>query len=75
MERAQRFPLAEANQAHELLGKEGVTGKIVLMLGLAMFFERSLMAVLSLSRRESSGRLTDRSYAERRHSLPVPVSL
>jgi len=28
---AQRFPLAEARQAHELLGKEGVTGKIVLV--------------------------------------------
>ena len=29
---AQRFPLAEARQAHELLGKGGVTGKIVLVL-------------------------------------------
>jgi NADPH:quinone reductase-like Zn-dependent oxidoreductase len=29
---AQRFPLAEARRAHELLGKEGVTGKIVLVL-------------------------------------------
>ena len=28
---AQRFPLAEARQAHELLEKGGVTGKIVLM--------------------------------------------
>lgn len=28
---AQRFPLADARRAHELLGKEGVTGKIVLM--------------------------------------------
>jgi NADPH2:quinone reductase len=28
---AQRFPLAEAQQAHELLGKRGVTGKIVLV--------------------------------------------
>jgi len=28
---AQRFPLVEARQAHELLGKGGVTGKIVLM--------------------------------------------
>ncbi len=28
---AQRFPLAEAKRAHELLGKEGVTGKIVLL--------------------------------------------
>lgn len=28
---AQRFPLTEARQAHELLGKGGVTGKIVLM--------------------------------------------
>jgi NADPH2:quinone reductase len=28
---AQRFPLAEAKQAHELLGKGGVTGKIVLV--------------------------------------------
>ena len=28
---AQRFPLAEARQAHELLGTGGVTGKIVLM--------------------------------------------
>jgi len=28
---AQRFPLAEARKAHELLGKGGVTGKIVLM--------------------------------------------
>jgi NADPH:quinone reductase-like Zn-dependent oxidoreductase len=28
---AQRFPLAEASQAHELLGKGGVTGKIVLV--------------------------------------------
>jgi NADPH2:quinone reductase len=29
---AQRFPLAEARHAHELLGKGGVTGKIVLVL-------------------------------------------
>jgi len=29
---AQRFPLAEARQAHELLGKGGVAGKIVLVL-------------------------------------------
>jgi NADPH2:quinone reductase len=29
---AQRFPLAEARQAHELLGNGGVTGKIVLVL-------------------------------------------
>ncbi|HKA08017.1 MAG TPA: medium chain dehydrogenase/reductase family protein [Gemmataceae bacterium] len=29
---AQRFPLVEARQAHELLGKGGVTGKIVLVL-------------------------------------------
>jgi NADPH:quinone reductase-like Zn-dependent oxidoreductase len=28
---AQRFPLAAAREAHELLGKEGVTGKIVLV--------------------------------------------
>src|SRR5438128_2799663 len=28
---AQRFPLAETRQAHELLGKVGVTGKIVLV--------------------------------------------
>ncbi|HEV2494376.1 MAG TPA: medium chain dehydrogenase/reductase family protein [Terriglobia bacterium] len=28
---AQRFPLAEARRAHELLGKGGVTGKIVLL--------------------------------------------
>jgi len=28
---AQRFPLAEARQAQELLGKGGVVGKIVLM--------------------------------------------
>ena len=28
---ALRFPLAEAGQAHELLGKGGVTGKIVLV--------------------------------------------
>jgi NADPH2:quinone reductase len=28
---AQRFPLAEARHAHELLGKGGVTGKIVLL--------------------------------------------
>jgi len=30
---AQRFPLAEARSAHELLGKGGVTGKIVLLCG------------------------------------------
>ncbi len=29
---AQRFPLAEARQAHELLGKGGVTGKLVLVM-------------------------------------------
>ena len=29
---AQRFPLAEARQAHELLGKGGVSGKIVLVI-------------------------------------------
>ena len=28
---ARRFPLAEARHAHELLGKGGVTGKIVLV--------------------------------------------
>jgi len=28
---AQRFPFAEARQAHELLGKGGVIGKIVLV--------------------------------------------
>jgi NADPH2:quinone reductase len=28
---ARRFPLAEARRAHELLGTEGVTGKIVLL--------------------------------------------
>ena len=28
---AQRFPLSEVRRAHELLGKEGVTGKIVLL--------------------------------------------
>ena len=28
---AQRFPLAQARQAQELLGKGGVTGKIVLV--------------------------------------------
>jgi NADPH2:quinone reductase len=28
---AQRFLLSEAKQAHELLGKGGVTGKFVLM--------------------------------------------
>jgi NADPH2:quinone reductase len=28
---AQRFPLAEARQAHEVLGKGGVIGKIVLV--------------------------------------------
>jgi NADPH2:quinone reductase len=28
---AQRFPLAEARRAHELLGNGGVTGKIVLV--------------------------------------------
>ncbi len=33
---AQRFPLTEARQAHELLGKGGVTGKIVLMLNGAL---------------------------------------
>jgi NADPH2:quinone reductase len=30
---ARRFPLADAKAAHELLGKEGVIGKIVLMCG------------------------------------------
>jgi len=30
---AQRLPLAEARQAHEMLGKGGVTGKIVLVMG------------------------------------------
>jgi len=29
---AQRFPVVEARQAHELLGKGGVAGKIVLVL-------------------------------------------
>lgn len=29
---ARRFPLAEARDAHELLGQGGVTGKIVLVL-------------------------------------------
>jgi len=28
---SRRFPLAEASSAHELLGKWGVTGKIVLV--------------------------------------------
>jgi NADPH2:quinone reductase len=30
---AERFPLAEAGRAQELLGKQGVTGKIVLLCG------------------------------------------
>ena len=30
---ARRFPLAEARQAHELLGRGGVTGKLVLVMG------------------------------------------
>lgn len=30
---AQRFPLTQARQAHELLGKDGVIGKIVLING------------------------------------------
>ena len=34
---AQRFPLTEARQAHELLGKGGVTGKIVLVCGGSSF--------------------------------------
>jgi NADPH2:quinone reductase len=34
---AQRFPLTEARQAHELLGKGGVTGKIVLVLDRSSF--------------------------------------
>jgi NADPH2:quinone reductase len=29
---AKRYPLTEARQAHELLGKGGVSGKIVLVL-------------------------------------------
>lgn len=32
---ARRFPLVEARRAHELLGKGGVTGKIVLVSGAA----------------------------------------
>jgi NADPH2:quinone reductase len=32
---AQRFPLVEARQAHELLGKGGVAGKIVLVTGVS----------------------------------------
>jgi NADPH2:quinone reductase len=32
---SQRFPLAEARHAHELLGKGGVTGKIVLVPGIS----------------------------------------
>jgi NADPH:quinone reductase-like Zn-dependent oxidoreductase len=38
---AQRFPLAEARHAHELLGKGGVTGKIVLVLNGASVVEPS----------------------------------
>ena len=34
---AQRFPLAEARQAHELLGRGGVTGKIVLVRNGSLF--------------------------------------
>jgi NADPH2:quinone reductase len=34
---AKRFPLAEARQAHELLGKGGVTGKIVLVINGSSF--------------------------------------
>lgn len=34
---ARRFPLAEARNAHELLGKGGVTGKIVLVLNGSSF--------------------------------------
>ena len=34
---AQRFPLAEARHAHELLGKGGVTGKIVLVVNGSSF--------------------------------------
>jgi NADPH2:quinone reductase len=35
---AQRFPLAEARQAHDLLGKGGVIGKIVLVPNEASLF-------------------------------------
>ncbi len=42
MNHAQRFPFAEASQAHDLLGRKGMASKIMLMLGPAMFFERPL---------------------------------
>src|SRR5881409_1313789 len=38
---AQRFPLAEARHAHELLGKGGVTGKIVLVRNASSLESRS----------------------------------
>ena len=38
---AHRFPLVEARRAHEMLGKGGVTGKIVLMCGGAPFESRA----------------------------------
>ena len=38
---AQRFPLAEARHAHELLGKGGVTGKIVLVLNASSLESRA----------------------------------
>jgi NADPH2:quinone reductase len=38
---AQRLPLAEAKHAHELLGKGGVTGKLVLVCDEALFASRA----------------------------------
>ena len=58
---AQRFPLAKARQAHELLGKGGLVGKIVLVLQriIALNQERSNNGM----QRGASGRCKRGGYA------------
>ena len=49
---AQRFPLAEARQAHEMLGNGGVPGKIVLAHDLARTHGRTLMSLADRGHRD-----------------------
>jgi len=42
---AQRLPLVEARQAHELLGQGGVTGKIVLVTNAALIQSGTALSV------------------------------
>jgi NADPH:quinone reductase-like Zn-dependent oxidoreductase len=68
---AQRFPLAEARAAHELLGKGGVTGKIVLVCNVSSLesgVAKQRYAADGVLRRRCRGALNVR-FGEKRQSV------